>query len=159
MVKPKMAFRSIGYGGVPLDPSKTYRGVIASNQPNYIEEGKVFVTARGKGGTWDEYLLTKDDYDMVKRGWHNESGRHREASFKGKRKKMRKPIQVEVISKRRDVNGNTVYTVFINGHNDKIYGLRKLKGYGLYSLQSYGGTLLREKLEYFLNAKIKLNTI
>ena len=41
---------------IKISKDKIYDAVIATNQPNYKEEGKIFV---------DEILLTKDEYDIV----------------------------------------------------------------------------------------------
>lgn len=50
-----------------------------------------------------------------------------------------------------------MFNVFIEGINGKIKGLRKLKGNGVYSIQSYGGKNLKESLEFFLKEKVNLS--
>jgi hypothetical protein len=62
-VRPKQNFNHAM--GIPLVAGKKYLAHVASNQPNFEEERKVFVTVQGKRGTWDEYMLDKHDYDMV----------------------------------------------------------------------------------------------
>jgi hypothetical protein len=132
------AFYNHGPLGIPLVSGNKYLASVAYNQPNYEERGLVFVTVRGKGNTWDEYLLDNTEYSLLRS------------------ERQSKPTQVEILKKRHSVTGNPVYDLFIQDHNEKIYGLRKLKAYGMYSLSSYS---LRSDLEHFLKTKIKSNTI
>lgn len=64
-VRPKMAFVHAPGVGLHLNPKKTYTAVIAFNQPDYLEKGKVFLTEHGKKGTWMEMMLEREDYDIV----------------------------------------------------------------------------------------------
>jgi hypothetical protein len=59
-------------------------------------------------------------------------------------------IKVYVLKKRHSYTGNPVYELFIEGHNDKINGLRKLKAPFTYSVQSYN---LRDNLQYSFKGK------
>ena len=54
-VKPKENYK-LYCTRIKISKDKIYDAVIATNQPNYKEEGKIFV---------DEILLTKDEYDIV----------------------------------------------------------------------------------------------
>jgi hypothetical protein len=49
----------------------------------------------------------------------------------------KKEVKISLQKRRHDTNGNPVYEVYIDGHNEKINGLRKLKAPHLYSIQSY----------------------
>ena len=65
-VKPKLAYRHVNYPkSTALDPSVTYEAVHATNQPNWKEEGKIFVD--GPGGA-PEMLLVSGEYTIVEGG-------------------------------------------------------------------------------------------
>lgn len=46
-------------------------------------------------------------------------------------------VNVILVGRRHDSNGNPVYVLHIPDHNNKIKGLRKLKDPHRYSIQSY----------------------
>ena len=55
-VIPKRNFKLLGTS-VVLDASKTYTATLATNQPNWEVEGKIFV---------EGVLLCKGDYDVIR---------------------------------------------------------------------------------------------
>ena len=63
-IKPNQAFRRFHYPiDTSLDPSKVYTATLATNQPNFIEEGKVFVAPPNGAPIM---LLSKADYEVIK---------------------------------------------------------------------------------------------
>jgi hypothetical protein len=66
-----------------------------------------------------------------------------------------KTINVYVLKKKHDINGNPLYHVFIPDVTGKIKGLRKLKTPHTYSFTSYNiGSYLRDYV--FKNYKVKI---
>ena len=57
-VIPKRNFKLLGTG-IVLDTSKTYTAILATNQPNWETDGKIFV---------EGVLLCKGDYDVISLG-------------------------------------------------------------------------------------------
>lgn len=55
-IQPKENYSCASYSRPPLDKTKTYKGYIAFNQPDYKEKGLVFC----KG-----YLLKKGEYKII----------------------------------------------------------------------------------------------
>ena len=62
-IKPKLAFRHFS-GGPSLDTSKTYEAILATNQPNWEEAGKIFVRFSAIDES-NSILLVREDYDIV----------------------------------------------------------------------------------------------
>mgnify|MGYP003463596259 CR=1 FL=1 len=62
-IKPKLAFRHFS-GGPSLDTSKVYEAILATNQPNWKEEGKIFVRFSATDES-NSILLVREDYDIV----------------------------------------------------------------------------------------------
>jgi hypothetical protein len=60
-IKPKLNYSMEGYG--KLDKDKTYKAVIATNQPDYKEKGKIFVLPNEDLRI--ELLLTRNEYEIV----------------------------------------------------------------------------------------------
>ena len=58
-IKPKENYRLLGtYPVITLDRNKVYKAIIATNQPNYKENGLVFC---------DDILLNKNEYTIITR--------------------------------------------------------------------------------------------
>ena len=55
-VQPKLNYRVPNNDIKPLDKNKVYDAIVASNQPNYREEGLIFV---------GDYLLKRGEYTIV----------------------------------------------------------------------------------------------
>ena len=60
-IKPKLNYSIDGYG--KLNKDKTYKAVIATNQPDYQKEGKIFVEPNEDLRI--ELLLTRNEYEIV----------------------------------------------------------------------------------------------
>ena len=60
-IKPKLNYSMSGYG--QLNKAKTYKAVIAINQPDYKEKGKIFVEPNDDLRI--ELLLKKGEYEVV----------------------------------------------------------------------------------------------
>jgi hypothetical protein len=60
-IKPKLSYSISGYG--KLNKDKTYKAVIATNQPDYKEKGKIFVEPNED--LQIELLLTRNEYEIV----------------------------------------------------------------------------------------------
>jgi hypothetical protein len=60
-IKPKLNYSMSGYG--QLNKDKTYKAVIATNQPDYQKEGKIFVEPNDDLRI--ELLLKKGEYEEV----------------------------------------------------------------------------------------------
>jgi hypothetical protein len=56
-IQPKENYRCAVYSRPALDKTKTYKGYIAFNQPDYKEKGLVFCK---------DYLLKKGEYKIIK---------------------------------------------------------------------------------------------
>ena len=57
-IKPKENYRLLGtYPVITLDRNKVYKAIIATNQPNYKENGLVFC---------GDILLNKNEYTIIK---------------------------------------------------------------------------------------------
>lgn len=66
-IRPKFAFKNFGGAfGIVMNPKRIYRAIPATNQPDYKEKGLVFITVKQKRGK-DEFLLSKEDYVVVKK--------------------------------------------------------------------------------------------
>ena len=61
-IQPRLNYSMSGYG--QLDCNKTYAACVATNQPNYVSEGKIFVESNDDLRI--ELLLTKNEYTIVK---------------------------------------------------------------------------------------------
>jgi|TARA_R100000482_G_scaffold95709_1_gene40377 hypothetical protein len=60
-IKPKSNYSIDGYG--KLNKNKTYKAVIATNQPDYQKEGKIFVEPNED--LQIELLLKRNEYEIV----------------------------------------------------------------------------------------------
>jgi hypothetical protein len=60
-IKPKENYSINGYG--KLNKAKIYKAVIATNQPDYKEKGKIFVEPNEDLRI--ELLLTRNEYEIV----------------------------------------------------------------------------------------------
>ena len=60
-IKPKLSYSIDGYGN--LNKDKTYKAVIATNQPDYKEKGKIFVLPNEDLRI--ELLLTRTEYEIT----------------------------------------------------------------------------------------------
>ena len=58
-VQPKLNYRAANNDMKPLNKNKVYDAIVASNQPNYKEDGLIFV---------GNYLLKRGEYTIVKGG-------------------------------------------------------------------------------------------
>ena len=58
-VQPKLNYRVPNNDMEPLDKNRVYHATVASNQPNYKEDGLIFV---------GNYLLKRGEYTVVKEG-------------------------------------------------------------------------------------------
>lgn len=62
-IRPKRAYRHTNQPSRDaLDPSETYSAVWATNQPNWRENGTIFVESQGG---WPELSLDSDEYEIV----------------------------------------------------------------------------------------------
>jgi hypothetical protein len=61
-IQPKLNYSMSGYG--QLNKDKIYSAVDATNQPNWKEEGKIFVEANDD--LTIELLLKKGEYEVIK---------------------------------------------------------------------------------------------
>ena len=61
-IKPKLNYSMSGYGQLKKD--KIYSAVDATNQPNWKEEGKIFVEANED--LTIELLLKQGEYELIK---------------------------------------------------------------------------------------------
>jgi len=61
-IQPKLNYSMSGYG--QLNKDKIYSTVDATNQPNWKEEGKIFVEANDD--LTIELLLKKGEYEVIK---------------------------------------------------------------------------------------------
>jgi hypothetical protein len=61
-IQPKLNYSMSGYG--QLNKDKIYSAVDATNQPNWKEEGKIFVEANDDLRI--ELLLKKGEYEIIK---------------------------------------------------------------------------------------------
>ena len=61
-IEPKLNYSMSGYG--QLNKDKIYSAVDATNQPNWKEEGKIFVEANDD--LTIELLLKKGEYEVIK---------------------------------------------------------------------------------------------
>lgn len=59
-IKPKLNYSINGYG--KLNKDKTYKAVIATNQPDYKEKGKIFI--QPNEDLRIELLLTRNEYEI-----------------------------------------------------------------------------------------------
>jgi hypothetical protein len=65
-VKPKMDFTMAGtWPRIKLDKTKEYEAIHASNQPDWEEEGKIFVIGAENDGGDIGFLLSRDDYLLI----------------------------------------------------------------------------------------------
>ena len=60
-IKPRLNYSMEGYG--KLNKDKTYKAVIATNQPDYQKEGKIFVEPNEDLRI--ELLLKKEEYEII----------------------------------------------------------------------------------------------
>jgi hypothetical protein len=60
-IKPKLNYSMSFYG--QLNKDKTYKAVIATNQPDYKKEGKIFVEPNDDLRI--ELLLKKGEYEVI----------------------------------------------------------------------------------------------
>lgn len=60
-IKPKFNYSINGYGN--LNKAKTYKAVMATNQPDYKEKGKIFVEPNEDLRI--ELLLKKEEYEII----------------------------------------------------------------------------------------------
>ena len=56
LIQPKQNYRCVSYSRPALDKNKVYSATLATNQPDYIENGLVFC---------GDYLLGKNEYYLV----------------------------------------------------------------------------------------------
>ena len=61
-IKPKLNYSMSFYG--QLNKDKTYNAVLATNQPDYESEGKIFVEANDDLRI--ELLLKRGEYEIIK---------------------------------------------------------------------------------------------
>jgi len=61
-IQPKLNYSMSGYG--QLNKDKIYSAVDATNQPNWKEEGKIFVEANDD--LTIELLLKQGEYELIK---------------------------------------------------------------------------------------------
>ena len=71
-IRPLENYKQYGTS-IQLDKTQVYDAIPASNQPDYIRDGKVFVLtdiadAQDYEGSGGEMLLVRDEYEVVAEG-------------------------------------------------------------------------------------------
>ena len=63
-VKPILDYHVLGTG-IRLDSKKAYRAILASNQPEYKEKGKIFLLENGNSQNSYGVLLERGEYKII----------------------------------------------------------------------------------------------